>query len=135
MLKILPQNGWVAIRKIPHEAGKLAVTAVRGGSSSRELSDQNFALAVRYLLQSVAELRPGNSVELRVPPLGAVQCVEGPTHRRGTPPNVIEMDAQTWFALAIGEEQWGAAVAEGRILASGTRADLSELLPLNFGFN
>ncbi|MEY4647962.1 MAG: hypothetical protein RL009_378 [Actinomycetota bacterium] len=135
MLEILPQNGWVAIRKIPHEAGKLAVTAVRGGSSSRELNDQNFALAVRYLLQSVAELRPGNSVELRVPPLGAVQCVEGPTHRRGTPPNVIEMDAQTWFALAIGEEQWGAAVADGRILASGTRADLSELLPLNFGFN
>ena len=118
-----------------HDVGKLAVSAVRGGSSSRELSDQDFALAVRYLLQSVAELRPGNSVELRVPPLGAVQCVEGPTHRRGTPPNVIEMDAQTWFALAIGEEQWGAAVAEGRILASGTRADLSELLPLKFGFN
>jgi hypothetical protein len=111
------------------------VIAVRNGSAPRELSDPNFALAVRYLLQSVAEIRPGNSVELRVPPLGAVQCVEGPTHRRGTPPNVIEMDAQTWFALAIGEEQWQSAIAGGRILASGTRANLSELLPLNFGLN
>ena len=125
----------MAIRKIAHDAGRTAVIAVRSGEATRELTDPNFVLAVRYLLQSVAEIRPGNSVELRVPPLGAVQCVEGPTHRRGTPPNVIEMDAQTWFALAIGEEQWESAISSGRILASGTRADLSELLPMNFGLN
>lgn len=125
----------MAKRKMNPELGLAAVRLVIDGSAPRELGDPNFALAVRYLLQSVAEIRPGNSVELRVPPLGAVQCVEGPTHRRGTPPNVIEMDAQTWFALAIGEENWQSAIAGGRILASGTRADLSELLPLNFGLN
>lgn len=125
----------MAKRKMNPEVGLAAVRLVIDGSAPRELGDPNFTLAVRYLLQSVAEIRPGNSVELRVPPLGAVQCVEGPTHRRGTPPNVIEMDAQTWFALAIGEENWQSAIAGGRILASGTRADLSELLPLNFGLN
>ena len=111
------------------EDGLTALAAYRAGDESQ------LATSVRFLLEELGSRFPGNSVEVRVPPFGAVQCVEGPTHRRGTPPNVIEMDAQTWFALALGEESWVDAVADGRILASGTRADLSELLPLNFGFN
>nr|WP_205835340.1 sterol carrier family protein [Microbacterium sp. CFH 90308] len=88
------------------------------------------ATAVRYLLQLLAEKAPGNSVEVRVPPFGAVQVVEGPRHTRGTPPNVVETDPATWIALATGQEQWTDAAAAGRIHASGTRADISDLLPL-----
>lgn len=87
-------------------------------------------MAVRYLLQLLDEKAPGNSVEVRVPPFGAVQVVQGPRHTRGTPPNVVEMNAATWVALATGTESWADAVADGRVSASGTRADLSTLLPL-----
>jgi hypothetical protein len=126
---------FMAKRKINPDAGLHALHEVLAGRSERNHGDANFAMAVRYLLECLAELRPGNSVEVRVPPLGATQCIEGPTHRRGTPPNVIECDAQTWFAIAVGEIAWSDAVAGGRILASGTRADLSEVLPINFGLN
>jgi hypothetical protein len=69
-------------------------------------------------------------VEVRVPPYAAVQCVEGPRHTRGTPPNVIETDPRTWLELALGRTSWDAAVAAGRVRASGTRADLSAHLPV-----
>ena len=62
---------------------------------------------------------------MRVPPFGAVQVVEGPRHTRGTPPNVVETDADTWIALATGVEHWADAATSGRIRASGTRSDLS----------
>jgi hypothetical protein len=74
---------------------------------------------------------PGRSVELRVPPHVAVQCVEGPRHTRGTPPNVVETDAATWLRLATGELTWADAVSEGKVSASGNRADLSPHLPLS----
>lgn len=82
--------------------------------------------SARWLAQQV----PGRSVELRVPPHVAVQCIEGPRHTRGTPPNVVETDAATWLRLASGRLSWADAVAEGRVSASGNRADLSGLLPL-----
>ena len=88
------------------------------------------ATAVRYLLQLLTEKTPGNTVEVRVPPFGAVQAIEGPRHTRGTPPNVIEMDADTWVAIATGRADWASAVAAGSIHASGQRADLSPCLPL-----
>nr|WP_218844747.1 sterol carrier family protein [Microbacterium pseudoresistens] len=88
------------------------------------------ATAVRYLLQLLDEKAPGGTVEVRVPPFGAVQVVQGPRHTRGTPPNVVEMDAATWIAVATGIEAWADAAASGRIRASGTRADLDGLLPL-----
>jgi putative sterol carrier protein len=69
-------------------------------------------------------------VEVRVPPFGAVQAIEGPRHTRGTPPNVIEMDAPTWLALATGSLEWRSALAAGRVAASGSRADLAEYLPI-----
>ncbi|NKZ03567.1 sterol carrier family protein [Actinomadura latina] len=86
--------------------------------------------AVRFLLDRLAELAPGRSVEVRVPPHAAVQCIDGPHHTRGTPPNVVEMGAAAWIALATGRLSWADAVADGRIRASGARADLSGYLPL-----
>ncbi len=88
------------------------------------------ATAVRYSLEELTARAPGNSVEVRVPPFGVTQCVEGPRHTRGTPPNVIECDAATWLAMVTGRLAWSDAVDAGRVAASGLRADLSELLPL-----
>jgi hypothetical protein len=86
--------------------------------------------AGRHLLLLLAAGAPGRSVEVRVPPVAAVQCVEGPRHTRGTPPNVIETDPLTWFRLATGRLGWSEAVASGSVAASGARADLSEYLPV-----
>ncbi len=113
-------------RKIDVADGRAALAAVSAGTAARPQT----ATAVRYLLQLLDEKAPGNSVEVRVPPFGAVQVVQGPRHTRGTPPNVVEMDAATWIALATGAESWADAVAAGRVSASGVRADLSDLLPL-----
>lgn len=90
------------------------------------------ATAVRYLLQVLVDAAPGNSVEVRVPPFGAVQAVDGPRHTRGTPPNVVELDAGTWLAVATGELSWRNAVDAGRVSASGLRADLGSVLPLRW---
>lgn len=90
----------------------------------------DLAKAVRLSLRTLAQVAPGRSVEVRVPPFAAVQCVEGPRHTRGTPPNVVEMDARTWLELASGSLMWTDALAQGRVSASGNRADLSALLPL-----
>ena len=87
--------------------------------------------AVRATLGWLAQTQPGRSVEIRVPPQGAVQAIAGPTHTRGTPPNVVETDAATWLALITGALDWAQAVADGRVRASGSRADLSALLPLS----
>ena len=87
-------------------------------------------VAVRLLLNALAAASPGKSVEVRVPPYAAVQCVEGPRHTRGTPGSVVECDAVTWLELATGRLAWPAAVDAGRVQASGERADLSALLPL-----
>jgi Bacterial SCP ortholog len=87
-------------------------------------------IVVRYLLGLLAERAPGRSVEVRVPPVAAIQCVEGPRHTRGTPPNVIETDPVTFVRLATGRLAWAEAVSVGAVRASGLRADLSEWLPL-----
>ena len=92
------------------------------------------ALAARYLLQVLSDAAPGNTLEVRVPPYGAAQVVEGPRHTRGTPPNVVEMDAETWLGLATGSLSWGDAIAQNRVSASGQRADLAPYLPLRWEF-
>ena len=86
--------------------------------------------AVKQTLALLVERSPGRAIEVRIPPYAAVQCGDGPTHTRGTPPNVIEMNAETWLALANGERTWADAMSAGLINASGVRADLTELLPL-----
>ena len=88
------------------------------------------ATAVRFTLQQLEARAPGGSVEVRVPPFGAVQCIEGTSHRRGTPPAVVETDADTWLSLVTGAVSWVDALKSGRVLASGERADLAEYLPL-----
>lgn len=86
--------------------------------------------AVRHLLDLLVEQAPGRSVEVRIPPFAAAQCVEGTRHTRGTPPNVVEMDARTWIELATGRTTWAAAMRDGAVRAGGTRADLSAHLPV-----
>lgn len=99
--------------------------------ATQDAPDRAFlATAVRFLLEELATLAPGNSVEVRVPPFGATQCVAGPRHTRGTPPNVIETDAETWVALATGALEWQQALDDAKVNASGTRANLDGLLPI-----
>jgi hypothetical protein len=131
----------MARARIDDELGRAALTTVQaivaksdgaasGAALGASVDRTTLALAVRYTLQLLAEQAPGGTVEVRVPPHGAVQCVEGPKHTRGTPPNVIETDAATWLALAVGDLSWDDARAAGRVHASGQRADLSAHLPV-----
>jgi hypothetical protein len=87
--------------------------------------------AVRVLLAALAARAPGRSVEVRVPPFGAIQCVDGPRHTRGTPPNVVETDPMTWLLVATGRLTWADAVASGKVRASGIRTDISSYLPVH----
>ena len=94
---------------------------------------QPMAISCRTLAGLLAEQHPGKSVEVRVPPYAAVQCgigPEGPSHTRGTPPNVVETDPTTFLRLATGRTAWAEARAAGKVSASGQRADLSEILPV-----
>jgi hypothetical protein len=86
--------------------------------------------AVRALLAELSRRAPGRSVEVRIPPFGAIQCVAGPRHTRGTPPNVVETDPVTWLLVATERVSWANALRDGRLRASGIRTDLSEFLPL-----
>lgn len=123
----------MARRRIKHEDGINAINAViQADKQVAQLSesDTTFATAVRYLLEELAEVAPGNSVEVRVPPLGATQCIEGPRHTRGTPPNVVEMSPRVWFDLALGNKSWSEAAGEHLVSSSGVRASLEDVLPL-----
>ena len=86
--------------------------------------------AVRALLTELSRRAPGRSVEVRIPPFGAIQCVAGPRHTRGTPPNVVETDPVTWLLVATERVSWADALSDGRLRASGIRTDLTEYLPL-----
>jgi len=115
-------------RRIPAAEGRQAVQVWRADPSAA--SRTTIAPAVRYSLEELAARAPGRTLEVRVPPYGAVQCIAGPTHTRGTPPNVIETDATTWLDLVTGRRDWAGAAAGGTVRASGQRADLSAWLPL-----
>jgi hypothetical protein len=87
--------------------------------------------AVKESLAALAAAAPGHSVEVRVPPHGAIQCVSGPRHGRGTPPNVVETDPRTWLALVVGRTSWDAALDSGALQASGSRSgEIARLLPV-----
>ncbi len=116
----------MAKARIPPAVGEAAVRRAVSGDADRDA----LATAVRYLLQVLADRAPGTSVEVRVPPFGAVQVIEGPVHTRGTPPNVVETDARTWIAIATGSRTWADALASGAVSASGSRADLSAHVPV-----
>ena len=118
----------MARRRTDPTAGRAALAAWRAAPDEVTTGDRR--TAVRFTLEELADLAPGNAVEVRVPPDGAVQAIAGPRHTRGTPPNVVEMDPRTWLELAAGLLTWGDAAAAGRVHASGERADLAEWLPL-----
>ncbi len=113
-------------RAITPEAGDQALAAWLDGTAD----GRQVRTAVRYTLQLLSSTHPGNAVEVRVPPAGVTQAIEGPRHTRGTPPNVVETDPDTWLALATGRRTWAEAVDAGAVSASGVRADLGEVLPL-----
>lgn len=116
---------------ITSDAGRQALDAVAvARASAATPSRTDVATAVRYLLQLLSEKAPGKTVEVRVPPFGAVQVIDGPRHTRGTPANVVEVAPLDFIDLALGAESWADATARGAISASGTRADLSTLLPV-----
>ena len=113
------------------------VRVADGGSALRSWVESDgvveravLATAVRYTLEELSARHPGRSVEVRVPPFGAAQAIEGPRHTRGTPPNVVETDAQTWLRLVTGSLPWLEAQREGLVRDSGIRADLAPYLPL-----
>ncbi|WP_229705914.1 sterol carrier family protein [Micromonospora sonchi] len=117
----------------PCSKSAAVATAVAALDEGRTPERSVLREAVRVLLNVLAARTPGRSVEVRVPPYGAVQCVPGPRHTRGTPANTVEMDPETWLRLATGRLDWTRAVTEGRVRASGARADLSAHLPLELG--
>ena len=103
-----------------------ALDRFRAGSASKD----DLRLLTKHLLALLVARAPGGAVEVRVPPYAVAQCLSGTRHTRGTPPAVVEMDAATWVALAVGDLTWAEAAAQGRLVASGERSDLSALLPL-----
>lgn len=115
-------------RRILDHEGRLALS--RWSADPLGADRHTRATAVRFTLEEFAECHPGRTCEVRVPPFGVVQCLAGPRHTRGTPPNVVECDDQTWLALVTGQVSWAEAQAAGRLRASGERADLTGLLPL-----
>ncbi len=116
----------MAPKKISAAEGEAAVSSWRTGEASLD----QIATAVRYTLQQLGAEFPGHTLEVRVPPYGAVQCVEGPRHTRGTPPNVVEMSPETWLSLATGSVSWADALSTNLVSASGTRASLDGMVPL-----
>lgn len=132
--RIDPDAGRAAVRNwtASHRARDLhAPEAATAPDAAPVIDRATVATAVRFTLEELAERVPGNALEVRVPPFGATQCVEGPTHRRGTPPAVVEVAPDVWLGLVTGAVQWADAVAAGDVDASGERSDLSGLLPLD----
>ena len=115
-------------------AARAAVVAVADWARSGEAPEPSraeLAAAVRMSARTLAQIAPGSSVEVRVPPFVAVQCIEGPRHTRGTPPNVVECDARTWLRMIIGELGFDDAVGGGAVEASGSRAgEVGSWMPL-----
>jgi hypothetical protein len=115
----------------PDPEGEASVAVVAAAlDSGNEPEKGALRSAARFLLHELARVSPGRSVEIRVVPVAAVQAVAGPRHTRGTPPNVVETDPETWFRLATGRLDWDEALRSGAVRASGARSDLSAFLPL-----
>ena len=133
---LLIPHGLGAMRMLDFTVTRLVELVVHSDDLARAtgtavtLDRLALAATVRVLTDALAAKAPGSSVEVRVPPFAVVQCVEGPRHTRGTPPNVVETDPLTWVRLATGRIAWTDARAAGAVSASGERADLDGQLPL-----
>lgn len=119
----------MAPAKIRDEAGISALADWQRDGSA--VDARQLATAVRYTLQVLALEHPGSTLEVRVPPYGAVQCVEGLNHTRGTPPNVVETSPEVWMQLASGALTWGDALSQHLVSASGSRATLEGMIPID----
>ena len=117
------------VRLRPADPVEVAAALSRRDAGAPAREDRR--LLVKHFLAVLSSRAPGGAVEVRVPPYAATQVVGGTTHKRGTPPAVVELDAETWLDLATGALSWRDATAAGRVLASGERSDLSEHLPLH----
>ncbi|PVG84427.1 hypothetical protein DDE18_02085 [Nocardioides gansuensis] len=118
---------------MPVRMRRAAPEDVASALAAEPRTDAERRLLTKHFLAVLTERAPGNSVEVRVPPYAAAQVVPGVRHTRGTPPAVVETDADTWIAVATGELAWGDALASGRVVASGERTDLSPFMPLSEG--
>jgi hypothetical protein len=116
----------VRLRPVDATVAAAALARFRDGTSDQA----DLRLLTKHLLALLVAKAPGGAVEVRVPPYAVAQCVEGTRHTRGTPPAVVETDAKTWIALAVGDLDWSAAADGARLRASGERSDLSALLPV-----
>ncbi len=121
----------VRLRPLPPDEqalllGRLEAAAAAGLDAGQD----DIRAAVKHFMAVLAERAPGRSVEVRVPPYAAVQCIEGARHSRGKPPAVVETDAASWLTLARGQATFTALVAAGKVRASGERCDLTPYLPL-----
>ncbi|WP_141015482.1 sterol carrier family protein [Nocardioides sambongensis] len=115
----------------PADPADVRAALDRLAASDREAPARaDLKLLTKHFLALLEQRAPGRSVEVRVPPFAAVQVIDGVRHTRGTPPAVVETDAGTWIALATGATTWTDANAQGRVLASGERTDLTPYLPL-----
>jgi hypothetical protein len=110
------------LKPLPRKEFAAVCARIDAGDPSRD----DLKAATKHLLALLTLKAPGNSVEVRILPFAAVQCLAGARHTRGTPPAVVEMDAATWIAVARGQRAW----TDAKISASGERSDLSPLLPL-----
>jgi uncharacterized protein (TIGR03083 family) len=141
LLPALPDEQVIATRVGPMTAADFLVTRTvelvvhtddvnRATGAGIPLDRQALAACTRLLADALAVKAPGASTEVRIPPYAVVQCIEGPRHTRGTPPNVVETDPLTWIRLATGRTQWADAIEEAQVRASGERADLVGVLPI-----
>ena len=117
-------------RRLDPRGPESVAAVLRALDGGAEPAAEQLRTAARYLLYLLASRHPGRILEVRVPSAAAVQCLPGPVHTRGTPPNVVETDPITWILLASGRLGWADAVAAGAVYASGPRADLAAYLPL-----
>ena len=120
--------GPVPVRLQPADPAVVAPALERFRVGAAEPAD--LRLLTKHLLALLVAKAPGGAVEVRVPPYAVAQCLSGTRHTRGTPPAVVEMDAATWVALAVGDLTWPEAERDARLVASGERSDLGHLLPL-----
>src|ERR1700760_2053881 len=115
----------------PDPRGPDSVAAVlRALDAGADPEPEDQRIAARYLLYTLAARHPGRVLEVRIPPVAAVQCLPGPIHTRGTPPNVVETDPLTWVRLATGRLGWADAVASAAVPASRPPADPAPPPPL-----
>lgn len=122
---------WKSNSRVDVDNWQMAKKQILASEGLAAIENRDLPMATRYLLQQLERLAPGGTVELRVPPYGAIQCIEGMDHRRGTPPNVVEIDPELFLKLCLGELSFDAALSLRQVSLSGAQAhEVAKLFPL-----